>query len=38
MRQPGDTFEVPDGKKASWFKPVAVELPPADKGGKKAVA
>lgn len=22
LRQPGDVFEVPEGSKASWFKPV----------------
>lgn len=22
LREPGDTFDVPDGSKASWFAPV----------------
>lgn len=30
IREPGDTFDVPDGTKGSWFNPVAdvpVEAP-----------
>lgn len=35
LREPGDKFEVPEGAKASWFKP-AVEKPA--KAAKKADA
>lgn len=34
LRQPGDVFEVADGEKASWFKPVDDESRPA-KGAKE---
>jgi hypothetical protein len=27
MREVGDTFEVTHGEKASWFSPVAAEVP-----------
>lgn len=35
LREPGDTFSVPDGVKASWFEPTQK---PAAKGGKKPEA
>ena len=33
LRQAGDTFDVPDGSKASWFAPSASV---AESNGKKA--
>ncbi len=29
LREVGDTFDVPDGAKASWFKPVVESNVPA---------
>jgi hypothetical protein len=37
LRSPGDEFEVPDGTKGSWFKPLADEAaqePKAKQTGK----
>lgn len=39
LRQPGDVFEVPDGSKGSWFKPVEDEPSmPAARGRKASKA
>ncbi len=34
LRQPGDVFEVPDGSKGSWFKPVEDEPEKITRGRK----
>lgn len=37
LRQPGDVFEMPEGSKASWFKPVDDdEQGDRPRGGRKA--
>lgn len=37
--EPGETFEVPDGEKATWFNPVdGSPKEKASKGGKQAAA
>lgn len=36
LRQPGDEFEVPDGTKGSWFKPVEDEPEKPAARGRKA--
>jgi hypothetical protein len=38
LRQPGDEFEVPDGVKGSWFKPLKDDAEKAPKGRKAADA
>ncbi len=39
LRQKGDEFEVPEGAKGSWFKPVPADEPEAKPAlGRKASA
>ena len=39
LRAPGDEFEVPEGAKGSWFKPVPADEPEAKPArGRKASA
>lgn len=36
--RPGQTFEVPEGTKARWFKPVGEPVKGAEKAAEKAAA
>lgn len=38
LRVEGDEFEVPDGTKGSWFKPVAADVAKPSKGSGKGQA
>lgn len=38
LRVEGDEFEVPDGTKGSWFKPVAADVAKPSKGKGKGTA
>ena len=39
LRHPGDEFEVPEGAKGSWFKPVPADEPEAKPArGRRASA
>lgn len=38
LRVEGDEFDVPDGTKGSWFKPVAADVAKPSKGKGKGTA